>query len=100
MRRSAGLAASLFLSALSLAGCGHGTVIGSATPTPAPTPPPKVTNEFAIPTAGSQPGGITLGTDGYLYFAEQTSGKLGRVSTGGTFTENVLNAIGGTTGNN
>ncbi len=75
MRRSAGLAASLFFTALALAGCGHGTVIGS-NPLPTASPiVPKVTNEFAVPTAGANPGGITVGSDGFLYFTEQGDGK-------------------------
>lgn len=98
MRRSAGLAASLFLTVLALAGCGKGGVIGSG-PLPTPTPiVPKVTNEFSIPTAGSKPGGITLGIDAYLYFTEQGTAKLGRVTTGGAFTEYDIASDGGTAG--
>ncbi len=87
MRRSAGLAASLFLTGFALAGCGHGGVIGSG-PLPTPTPTiPMVTNEFAIPTANSGPWTIMSAPNGYLYFTEQTASKIGQVTTGGVMTE-------------
>ena len=38
-----------------------------------------LTNEFAIPTAGSQPVGITTGPDGALWFTESGTGKIGRL---------------------
>ncbi len=99
MRRSAGLAASLFLTALALAGCGHGTVIGSG-PLPTPTPVvPSVTNEFAVTTAGSKPSGITNGRDGFLYFTELNAGNIGQMSTGGAVKEFGIAAKGGTAGN-
>lgn len=100
MRPSAGLAASLFFTALALTGCGHGAVIGSG-PMPTPTPiVPSVTNEFPVPTANSRPGGITTGADGYLYFTEQNAGNIGQVTTGGSFKEFGIASKGGTTGNN
>lgn len=100
MRPSAGLAASLFLTAAALAGCGHGNVIGSG-PLPTPTPiVPSVTNEFAVPTANSHPGGITLGRDGFLYFSEQSGGNIGQVTTGGSMKEFGITTNGGTAGNN
>jgi streptogramin lyase len=101
MRRSAGLAASLFLTALSLTACGHGAVIGSG-PLPTPTPiTPSVTNEFAVPTANSQPSGITSAADGFLYFTElnPAAGNIGQVGTGGSFKEFNIASKGGTTGN-
>lgn len=98
MRRSAGLAASLFLTVLSLAGCGKGGVIGSG-PLPTPTPiVPKVTNEFAIPTAASQPGGITVGSDTYLYFTEQATANIGQATIGGSMAEESIATGGGTAG--
>lgn len=100
MRRSAALPASLVFTALALAGCGHGTVIGSG-PLPTPTPiVPSVTNEFTVPTANSSPFGITEGRDGFLYFTEKTAGKIGQTSTGGTIKEFGISANGGTAGNN
>ena len=99
MRRSAGLAASVFLSALSLAGCGHGGVIGSGPlPTPAPVVP-SVVNEYTIPTANAQPAGIVMGRDQFLYFAEQNAGNIGQLSTGGSIKEISIAGNGGTTGN-
>lgn len=100
MRPSAGLAASLFLTALALGGCGHGTVIGSG-PLPTATPiVPSVTNEFAVTTANSQPGSIATGRDTYLYFTEQAAGNIGQITTGGSLVEVSISAKGGTTGNN
>jgi hypothetical protein len=38
--------------------------------------------EFLLPTAGSNPGGITLGPDGKMWFTEQSLGnKIGRITT-------------------
>jgi len=83
MRRSAGLAASLFLTALALAGCGHGAVIGSG-PGPTPTPvTPTVVNEFSVPTANAQPLGLVEGRDAFVYFTEQNAGNIGQLSSGG-----------------
>src|SRR5947209_15279215 len=39
--------------------------------------------EFAIPTASSDPGGITAGPDGNLWFTEQDASKIGRITTAG-----------------
>lgn len=98
MRRSAGLAASFFLTALALAGCGHGSVIGSG-PLPTPTPiVPSVINEFAVPTANAKPSGITLARDSFLYFTEQGAGNIGQVSSGGALKEISISKNGGTTG--
>jgi virginiamycin B lyase len=44
-------------------------------------------NEFAIPTANSQPDGITKGPDGNIWFTEAFSGKIGRITTTGIITE-------------
>jgi streptogramin lyase len=99
MRRSAGLAASLFLTALALAGCGHGAVIGSG-PLPTPTPVvPSVTNEYSLPTANSQPDGIAGARDGFLYFTELGAGNIGQITTGGSVKEFSIATEGGTTGN-
>jgi virginiamycin B lyase len=98
MRRSAGLPAALFFT-LALAGCGHGGVIGSG-PLPTPTPRvPHVLNEFAVPTANSKPGGITLARDGFMYFAEQNAGNIGQLTTGGSVKEFSIATGGGTAGN-
>lgn len=100
MRPSAGLAASLFFTALALAGCGHGAVIGSG-PLPTPTPIiPKVTNEFPAATANSKPGSIVTGRDGFMYFTEQNAGNIGQITAGGVLVELSISAKGGTAGNN
>ncbi len=99
MRRSAGLAASLFLTALALAGCGHGAVIGSG-PGPTPTPiTPQVVNEFSVPTANAQPLGLVEGRDAFIYFTEQNAGNIGQLSSGGAMKEFGIASSGGTTGN-
>jgi virginiamycin B lyase len=75
------------LAALALAGCGNGKVIGSG---PLPTSPPvtpHVSFEYKIPTAGSSPAAIVTGRDGFLYFTEQASSKIGQLTTGGAFSE-------------
>lgn len=87
MRRSVGLGAICALSALALAGCGNGKVIGSG-PLPTPTPgTPNVSFEYKVPTASSSPTGIVLGSDGFLYFTEAASSKIGQLTTGGVFKE-------------
>ena len=42
--------------------------------------------EFAVPTANSNPVGITSGPDGNLWFVEEV-GKIGKITTSGIFTE-------------
>jgi virginiamycin B lyase len=46
-----------------------------------------VITEFPIPTAGSAPGGICLGSDGNLWFTEYNAGKIARLTTAGVVTE-------------
>jgi streptogramin lyase len=48
----------------------------------------RLLGEFAIPTAGSKPRGITAGPcgDGNLWFTEQI-GRIGRIDTAGNITE-------------
>src|SRR5262245_24724154 len=43
--------------------------------------------EYAVPTLGSNPSGITSGPDGLLWFTESSASKIAKVTTGGTFTE-------------
>ena len=43
--------------------------------------------EFPIPTASSRPAEMTIGPDGNLWFTEQDSNKIGRITPTGTFTE-------------
>jgi virginiamycin B lyase len=42
-------------------------------------------DEFPLP-AGTQPGGITAGSDGALWFLEEGPSSIGRITTGGTVT--------------
>ena len=46
--------------------------------------------EYLIPTASSQPGGITAGPGRALWFTEQTGNRIGRITTAGEITEFVL----------
>ncbi|HVA34098.1 MAG TPA: hypothetical protein VNG31_08125 [Candidatus Baltobacteraceae bacterium] len=43
--------------------------------------------EFTIPSANSEPYGITTGPDGNLWFTEQAANKVGRITTTGKITE-------------
>jgi streptogramin lyase len=43
--------------------------------------------EYATPTTGSQPNGITAGPDGNVWFTEYSSNKIGRVTPAGVVTE-------------
>jgi virginiamycin B lyase len=43
--------------------------------------------EFPVPTAVSQPAGITLGPDGAIWFTEENGNKIGRITTAGAITE-------------
>src|SRR5262249_47436072 len=46
-----------------------------------------ITNEFPIPTAGSQPSGIVTGPDGNLWFTELSGNNIGRITPAGAVTE-------------
>ena len=87
--RQAGLVPAA-LALLALCACSKGALIGSG-PLPTPTPVvPHVTAEFATTTAASGPNGITLGFDGFIYFAETSANKIVKMTTGGVFTENPV----------
>ena len=43
--------------------------------------------EFGVPTAASQPFGMTLGPDGALWFTEFAGNKIGRITTAGAVTD-------------
>jgi streptogramin lyase len=47
---------------------------------------PSIT-EFPIPTADSNPFGITRGPDGNLWFTESLAGRIGRITPAGVVTE-------------
>jgi streptogramin lyase len=44
-------------------------------------------SEFPIPTANSEPVGITAGPDGNVWFTELAANKIGRITPGGTISE-------------
>ena len=46
-----------------------------------------IITEFSIPTSAAEPGGITAGPDGNMWFTEIAGDKIGRATTGGTITE-------------
>src|SRR5207245_3541468 len=50
------------------------------------TPSGSIT-EFDVPTPNSGPIGITVGPDGNLWFAEYTSGQIGRITNTGVISE-------------
>src|ERR1700761_7276239 len=50
-------------------------------------PLPGPLTVFTVPTAASQPTGITGGPDGNAWFTEKAANKIGRVTPTGTFTE-------------
>jgi len=43
--------------------------------------------EYAVPTSGSRPYGITTGPDGNLWFTELSGNKVGKITTSGAITE-------------
>lgn len=78
--------------ALALGGCGHVYPVTSGSPSPAPSTTPVVFAEYAIPTASSQPAGITKSTSA-LFFTEEAADKLAVLSSsasGATITEYPL----------
>jgi len=48
---------------------------------------PGTFTSFSVPTAGSNPYGITVGSDGNLWFTESNAGKIGRITPDGKITE-------------
>jgi virginiamycin B lyase len=46
-----------------------------------------IMTEYRVPTPMSSPAGINPGPDGALWFAEQSSNKVGRITTNGVMTE-------------
>src|SRR5579864_8167036 len=76
MRLKVGISFITLSAALVLAGCGHGTVIGSG-PLTTPTPvPPSVTKEIALPGSGGAPAYTTEGTDGLTYVTQPGNGTI------------------------
>ena len=52
-------------------------------------------SEFPIPTAKSEPGGLTVGPDGNLWFIEQATGRIGRVTPSGAISDFLIPSGGG-----
>jgi CSLREA domain-containing protein len=64
-------------------------------PSPFPDPfPPSPFTFFDVPTPGSSLSGITRGTDGALWFTEQSADRIGRITTAGVITEYALPSPG------
>jgi virginiamycin B lyase len=61
---------------------GLGAALMTALATPAAA---GAIDEFPLP-AGTQPGGITAGSDGALWFLEEGPSSIGRITTGGAVT--------------
>jgi virginiamycin B lyase len=72
--------------ALLLGGCGHTNPVTSGSPSPAPPIVPNVSSEYAIPTANSQPAGITKSSSA-LFFTEKAANKIGVLNQAATITE-------------
>ena len=53
-----------------------------------------VVKEFPVPTAGSDPYGITVGPDGNVWFAENIGNKVGFITPEGSITEFPLPSPG------
>src|SRR3954447_7901459 len=51
------------------------------------TPAAAGFTEYAVPTAASQPGGITWGPDANLWFTEVAGNKIGKIAPSGTIVE-------------
>ncbi len=77
-----------------LSACGKGTPLTSGTATPSPPFVPKVTSEYVIPTTGSQPMGIAVGSDENLWFTEFHASKIGQLNTSAKFLENSTPTAG------
>ncbi len=69
-----------------LGGCGHTYPVTSGSPTPIPSTTPRVTSEYAIPTANALPAGITKSSSA-LFFTEYGADKIGVLASTGTITE-------------
>jgi hypothetical protein len=50
-------------------------------------PVAQAITEFPVPSASSEPIGITTGPDGALWFNEYSGNKIGRITTAGVVTE-------------
>jgi virginiamycin B lyase len=46
--------------------------------------------EYPVPTPDSQPGSITVGPDGALWFTEHADNRIGRITLAGAITEYLV----------
>jgi streptogramin lyase len=89
-------AAAAAIAAAGVAGCkSSASGIPLPGPTLAPTLPPGVVTEYAVPTAGATPLGITLGADGNMWFSELNGNMIGKVTPAGAISEMPLAAGSG-----
>ncbi len=66
----------------------------TVSPTFTPALPHHTFTDFTIPTAKSNPQGITAGPDGNLWFTEGFGNKIGRMTPAGTVTEFAIPSAG------
>jgi streptogramin lyase len=66
---------------------GTPTATTGSTVTTGPSLPDHTFSSFTVPTANSNPQGITAGPDGNLWFTEGSGNKIGRVTPDGKVTE-------------
>jgi hypothetical protein len=69
-------------------------VVGPHPPTPAPQPPLGLTL-FELPSSNSHPTEITAGPDGNMWFTEQDTDKIGRITLDGNISEFDVPTING-----
>src|SRR5688572_21829916 len=91
-RRLTNIAAQFVVVVVAVAASAHPL---QADPAPAALAGPTGTVvEFALPTPGSGPHGITAGPDGNLWFTEYYANLIGRVTSEGVITEFFLPTTG------
>ena len=62
-------------------------VVPLSTATPANAEPVGAITTFAEVSGSSAPYSIALGADGAMWFTQQTTGEIGRITVDGTVTE-------------
>ena len=67
----------------------NGTLLALGTLAPLAGAAPSF-KSFRIPTANSEPEGITLGSDGNMWFTEAAANQIGRIDPRGNITEFVV----------
>ncbi len=88
MRRTLGLITGAVIAAILLAGCGKTYPVTAAVPTATPLVP-SVTSVYTIPTGSAFPLGITSSSIA-IWFAEESTDKIGSLDQTATFTEFLL----------